>query len=87
MVMEAPESWERVDLGLQRAASCCRELAVMTHINAWVDLSKQLLLMRKKAKVMYEGAPLSEVQVQALVTNMEIAQLAAEQMRSMATNG
>lgn len=83
MVMEANESFERIYEGLTRAASCCRELAVMTTINSWVDLSKQLLLMRKKAKFMYDSAPLSEVEVQALVTNMEIAQLAAERMRQM----
>jgi hypothetical protein len=83
MVMESNESWERIDQGLSRAASCCRELGALTSINSWHDLSKQLLIMRKKARVMYESAPLSEVQVQVLVTNMEIAQLAAENLRGM----
>ena len=81
--MNSHESMERIDQGLLRAASCCRELCVMTKINSWVDLSRQLLLMRKKAKVMYEGAPLSEVQVQVMVTNLEIAQIAAGRLREM----
>lgn len=83
MVMETNESFERVWEGLTRAASCCRELGTMTTINSWFDLSRQLLIMRKKSKVMYDSAPLSEVQVQALVTNMEIAQLAANNLRQM----
>ena len=82
-MMETLESWERVDQGLRRAASCCRELGKMTAINSWFDLSNQLLLMLKKAKVMYEGPSLAEHEVQALVTQMEIAQLAAERMRQM----
>lgn len=80
--MQSHESFERVWEGLSRAASCCRELGVTTKINSWFDLSHQLLLMRKKAKIMYEGSPLSEVQVQALVTNMEIAQLAAAHIQN-----
>lgn len=87
MVMETPESWERFDQGLLRAASCCRELGAMTTINSWFDLSKQLLIMRKKGRSIYEAAPLSETEVLALVTNMEIAQLAAAHMREMSTYG
>lgn len=83
MVMKSNESFERLYEGLTRAASCCRELGAMTTINSWVDLSKQLLIMRKKAKFIYDSAPLSEVEVQALVTNMEIAQLAANNLRQM----
>lgn len=83
MVMESQESFERIWEGLTRAASCCRELGKMTTINSWFDLSKQLLIMRKKAQFMYDSAPLSEIEVQALVTNMEIAQLAAHNMRQM----
>lgn len=79
-MMQSSESWERVCEGLNRAASCCRELGAMTKINAWFNLSRQLLIMRQKAKVMYEGEALTELQVQALVTNMEIAQIAAAQM-------
>ena len=77
MVMETSESFERVWEGLSRAASCCRELGGMTSVNSWYDLSKQLLLIRQKAKLMYNGPALSEVQIHNLVTNMEIAQLAA----------
>lgn len=81
--MNSHESMERIDQGLLKAASCCRELCVATKINAWIDLSKQLLIMRNKAKVMYDGAPLSEVQVNVMVTNMEIAQIAAARVREM----
>lgn len=72
--MTGHESFERVDQGLSRAASCCRELGEATTIKAWGNLSTQLLLLRKKAKAMYEGAALTEFQIQALVTEMEIAQ-------------
>lgn len=81
MVMENQESAERIFEGLNRAASCCRELAALTNINAWVDLSKQFILMRKKAKVMYEAVPLTEVQIQLLVAEMELAQQIAGQIR------
>lgn len=84
MVMESNESWERVDSGLRRAASCCRELGKMTSINAWFDVSRQLLLMLKNARFMYDSAPLTEPEVMALVTNMEVAQKAAS---IMAQNG
>lgn len=81
--MTSHESFERLWEGLTRAASCCRELGKMTTINSWFDLSRQLLITRQKAKVLYESAPLSEVQVNALVTNMEIAQLSVERLRQM----
>lgn len=77
MPMNNLESFERFWEGLTRAASCCRELAVLNDATEWKELSRQLLIMRDKGKVIYEGAPLSEVQVQVLVTNMEIAQLAS----------
>lgn len=80
MVMESPESWERIDHGLDRAASCCRELARMLDAHEWRGLSRELLLMRKKAKFMYDSAPLSESEVNALVTKMEIAQLVSRYM-------
>lgn len=86
-MMQASESFERCWEGLTRAASCCRELCVMTSIHSWVDLSKQLLIMRQKVKALYDGAPLSEVQVQTMVTNMEIAQLAAARVREMRDGG
>lgn len=82
MVMESHESWERVNEGLSRAASCCRELAVMTNVKDWTELSKQFILMRKKAKFMYDSAPLSEVQVMAIVSEIELAQKAAALMRA-----
>ena len=82
-MMNTHESFERIDHGLSRAASCCRELAVMAKIPAWNDLSRQLLIMRKKAKVMYAEPPLHENQVMALVTQMEIAQLNAKRMSGM----
>lgn len=77
MVMESNESWERFYQGLTRAASCCRELGVMTSVPSWKELSKQLLLMRDRGQVMYKGSALTEMQVMALVTDMEIAQKAA----------
>ena len=80
--MNNQESFERIDQGFLRAASCCRELAVMTKINAWVDLAKQFLVMRNKAKAMYEGVPLTEIQVHALVMEMEIAQKMSAAMRA-----
>lgn len=77
------ESFERVSEGLHSAASCCREMAALTSINAWIDLSNQFLIMRKKAKTMYESAPLNEVQIQAMVLEMEVAQKASAMMREM----
>ena len=76
------ESWERIDHGLQRAASCCREMCILTKVNDWVELSKQFLLMRQKAKAMYLAAPLTEVEVMALVAEMEMAQKLAGLMRA-----
>lgn len=78
--MTSHESWERYWEGLGRAASCCRELGIMTKITAWGDLSKQLLIMRKKGQAIYKGPSLTEVQVLALVTDMEIAQKLAAMM-------
>ena len=72
--MQSAESWERIWEGLGRAASCCRELGALTTINDWTDLSNQFLIMRKKAKAMYDGAPLTEVQVMAIVSEIETAQ-------------
>lgn len=72
--MEAKESLERIDLGLCRAASCCRELAVLNDATEWKDLSAQLLLMRKKALAIYNGTKLSEGQIQGLLSQMEMAQ-------------
>ena len=81
MVMETNESWERVDEGLKRAASCCRELCVFTKVNDWVDLANQFLLRRKKAKAMYNAAALTESQVLSLTMDMETAQIAAAKLR------
>ena len=81
MVMESNESFERVSEGLHRAASCCRELHIVTKIKDWGELSNQFLIMRKKAKAMYDGNPLSEVEVQILVANMEAAQKDAGMLR------
>lgn len=72
--MQSTESWERVWEGLSRAASCCRELGILTTIKDWGELSKQFLIMRKKAKAMYDGAPLSEVEIMVLVSQIENAQ-------------
>lgn len=83
MVMEAVESFDRVDQGLRRAASCCRELGAKTTINAWFDVSRQLLLMLQKAKFIYDSPPLSEMEVQALVINMEVAQKASAMLRGI----
>ena len=83
MVMENKESFERVVEGLARAASCCRELALATKINDWVDLSKQFLLMQKKAKAMYAGGALTESQVLKLTMDIETAQIAAAQLREL----
>lgn len=74
MVMEAHESWERFWEGLTRAASCCRELGVMTNITSWKEVSEQLLIMRNKGQVIYKGSPLTEVQVMALINDIETAQ-------------
>ena len=79
--MNTHESWERLNEGLQRTASCCRELGVMTNVKDWTALSNQLLLMLKKARVMYRGAALTEIEVQTMVTEMEIAQKAAALMK------
>ena len=73
-MMESSESFERVSEGLQRAASCCRELNIITKIKDWGELSNQFLIMRKKAKAMYDGKPLSEVEVMVLVSQIENAQ-------------
>ena len=61
-MMESSESWERVWESLGRAASCCRELHIVTKIKDWGELSDQFLIMRKKAKAMYDGKPLSETE-------------------------
>lgn len=83
MVMETNESFERYEQGLLRAASCCRELGKMTNVKDWKNLSRQLMIMLNQGRVIYQSAPLTELQVMALVTNMEIAQLAAQNMRRM----
>lgn len=72
--MESSESWERFWEGLTRAASCCRELGVMTNVPAWKELSAQFLLMREKGQKMYKSAPLTELQVMTIVTEIETAQ-------------
>lgn len=72
--MTSSESWERFWEGLTRAASCCRELGVMTNVTAWKDLSAQFIIMRDKGRVMYKSAPLTEFEVMALVNDMETAQ-------------
>ena len=79
--MQSAESWERIWEGLGRAASCCRELHIVTKIKDWGELSNQFLIMRNKAKTMYDGAPLSEFEVQILVSDMEAAQRAAGMLR------
>lgn len=79
-MMESKESLERVDLGLSRAASCCRELAKILDAHEWRDLSKQLLIMRKKVLRIYSEPPLTEIQVQGLITQMELAQRLAQNM-------
>lgn len=83
MKMETNESWERFWEGLTRAASCCRELAKMTDAHEWKELSKQILIMRNKGKVIYDSPPLTELQVMGLVTKMEIAQLESQKMMGM----
>lgn len=80
MVMEAKESVERIDLGLSRAASCCRELAKMLDASEWKHLSRELLKMREKALRFYKEPPLTEPQIINLVTQMEIAQKNARMM-------
>ena len=80
-MMQSSESFERVWESLARAASCSRELGVMTNLPAWNEVAKQFLLMRQKAKVMYKSPALNEFQVQSLVTEMEMAQKAASMMR------
>ena len=79
-MMEPKESLERIDLGLLRAASCCRDLAVMLDAIEWRDLSAQLLIMRKKAIAIYKAAPLTEAQINGLVDRMEMAQKIARGM-------
>ena len=79
--MTGQESFERISEGLQRAASCCRELGMLTTINDWVELSNQFLIMRKKAKAMYSGPPLTEVEVMSIVADIENAQKMAGLLR------
>lgn len=79
--MTTQESFERLIEGLCCAASCCRELGVMTKIGAWGGLSKQLLITANKSKEMYKEKPLSEFQVLKLVTEIEDAQKLASMMR------
>jgi hypothetical protein len=82
-MMQAKESFERWVLGLTRAASCCRELAVITDATEWKNLSAQLLIMRDKGQAIYKAVPLTEFEVQSLVKNMEIAQKASQLMNQM----
>lgn len=79
--MNSNESFERLWEGLSRAASCCRELGVMTTLPAWKEFSKQLIIMRHNGKVMRESPALSEPEINAIVTNMEIAQIASKGMQ------
>ena len=79
--MQSSESFERIWESLGRAASCCRELHIVTKIKDWGELSNQFLIMRKKAKAMYDGKPLSEVEVMTLVSQIENAQKAAGMLR------
>lgn len=76
--MRQNESLERFVEGLTRAASCCRELGLITQIPAWKELSKQLLIMRDKGRFMYKSAPLSEKDILILVANIEMAQKLAQ---------
>lgn len=78
MVMESPESWERFEQGLKRAASCCRELAKMLDAQEWRDISHQLLTMLKKGRAIYKSPPLTEPEVLSLVAQMELAQKLAQ---------
>lgn len=78
--MNSHESWERYEEGLLRAASCCRELGVLTKSNEWTEMSRQLLIMRDKGLTIYKAKPLNELQVQSLVADMEIAQKIAHAM-------
>ena len=80
--MESSESLERWVEGLARAASCCRELGVMTNINSWKDLSKQLLIMRDKGMKIYKEPALKEHEILKLSIEIEMAQKAA-----LAANG
>lgn len=82
-MMNSHESMERVTEGLNRAASCCRELGAMTNVADWKALSDQFILMRKKAIELYKGGELPEFQVQKLADDIEIAQ----KMASFAVNG
>jgi hypothetical protein len=82
-MMEAAESYERVWESLTRAASCCRELAILTKADEWRQMSQQIIIMRDKAREIYSGAPLTEVQVMNLVAQMEEAQLSAHVARQM----
>lgn len=76
--MRQNESLERVNEGLSRAASCCRELAKMLDAKEWRDMSHQLLVMRQKILKFYKEPPLTEIQVLGLVTQMELAQKLAQ---------
>lgn len=83
MVMEAHESLERLTEGLNRAASCCRELGVMTTIKDWKRLSAELIKMRDNGMKFYKEAPLTESEVLILLMQIEDAQRAAAAMQSM----
>jgi len=74
MPMTSHESMERLDHGLRQAASCCRELGVMTGVPDWRALSNEFEIMRKKAIKMYKDGELPEFEVQRLTNDIEIAQ-------------
>lgn len=80
MVMEAPESWERYEQGLLRAASCCRELARMLDAEEWRQMSHELLAMLNKGRAIYKAAPLTEAEILNLTSRMELAQRMAKQL-------
>ena len=77
MTMEKNESFERIWESLSRAASCCRELAVITNVKGWKELSAQLLIARENAKAMYKSKPLEEFEVISLVDKICQAQIAS----------
>ena len=83
MVMEAKESYERWCAGLSKAASCCRELGVITTIKDWKFLSAELIKLRDNGMKFYKEAPLKESEVLILLMQIEDAQRAAAAMQGM----
>lgn len=72
------ESYERVNSGLKKAASCARQMAKAQKSTAWTALATQLDEYVKRAQELYDAPAMTRAEALARIDDMVARKLVQE---------